>query len=124
MQPLGRQNIKVIIIDDTKSEKCEANCGADWSSDEALTLASQRIKDRFGGRVQLEYIDLSKPAGSHCDPGLTRRIKGLPLPLLVIDGEPRISGRFDIRMLLDVIEAETEMKQIGKGYDRGGRFDE
>ena len=124
MQPLDRQNIKVIIIDDTKLDKCEADCGAGWSSAEALNLASQRIKDRFGDRVQLEYIDLSEPAGSHCALGLTRRIKGLPLPLLVIDGEPRISGRFDIRMLLDVIEAETEMRQIGKGYDIGGRFDE
>ena len=33
----------------------------------------------------------------------------LSLPLLLINGEPRISGPFDIRMLLDAIEAEIEM---------------
>jgi len=110
MQPLNKQDIQVIIVDDSEAEKCEANCGVGWSSAELLTLASQGVKDRFGDRVRLEYVDLSEPVNSHRDLGLPQRIKELPLPLLVIDGEPRISGRFDIRMLLDAIEAEIEIR--------------
>jgi len=34
----------------------------------------------------------------------------LPLPLLIINGEPRIPGQFDIRLLLDAIDAEIEIK--------------
>ena len=110
MQSLDKQDIQVIIIDDSKSEKCEASCGVDWSSSEVFALATKRIKDRFGNRVRLEHIDLSRPVSSHRYLELTRGIKDLPLPLLVIDGESRISGRFDIRMLLDAIEAEIEIR--------------
>jgi len=107
---LSKQDIQVIIVDDSKGKKCDANCGVDWSSAEAITLANQRIKDRFGDRVQLEYIDLSKPTNSHPVFELNQRIKDLPLPLLVINGEPRISGQFDIRLLLDAIDAEIEIR--------------
>ena len=105
-----KPDVQIIIIDDSKGDKCDVNCGVDWSSAEAITLANQRIKDRFGDSVQLEYINLSKPMNSRRDFGLNQRIKDLPLPLLVINGEPRISGQFDIRLLLDAIEAEMEMK--------------
>jgi len=37
------------------------------------------------------------------------RDRNLLLPLLLIDGEPRISGQFDLRQLLDAIEAALEM---------------
>ena len=121
MQSLDKQDIQVIIIDDSKSEECEASCGVDWSSAEPLSLASQRIRDRFGNRVRLEYIDLSKPMNSQRYLDLTQKIKDMPLPLLVIDGESRISGRFDIRMLLDAIEAEIEIRPEGRREDKGGK---
>ena len=111
MLPLIKHDIQIIIVDDSKGKKCDASCGVDWSSVEAVTLAKQRIKDRFGDRVQLEYIDLSKSTNGHRALELNQRIKGLPLPLLVINGEPRISGQFDIRMLLDAIDAEIEIKR-------------
>jgi hypothetical protein len=36
--------------------------------------------------------------------------KDLSLPLLIIDGQTRISGQFDIRQLIDAINAEVEIK--------------
>ena len=104
-----KHDVQIVIVDDSKGEKCEANCGVDWSSAEAITLAKQRIKDRFGDRARLEYIDLSEPISDRALE-LSQRFKGLPLPLLVINGKPRISGRFDIRLLLDAIDAEIEIK--------------
>ena len=111
MPPVIKHNIQAIIIDDSKGEKCDAHCGVDWSSVEAITLSSQRIKDRFGDKIQLEYIDLSKPITNRHALELIQGIKNknLSLPLLLINGEPRISGQFDIRLLLDAINAELEL---------------
>ncbi len=106
---MSKQDIQIVIVDDSKVKKCETNCGVDWSSAEVITLAKQRIKDRFADRVQLEYIDLSEPISDRALE-LSQRIKDLPLPLLVINGVPRISGQFDIRLLLDAIDAEIEIK--------------
>lgn len=106
---LSKQDIQIVIINDSKGERCDIDCGVDWSSVEAITLARQRIKDRFGDRVQLDYIDLSKPVSDRVLE-LNQRIKDLPLPLLVINGESRISGQFDIRLLLDAIDAEIEIR--------------
>ena len=106
--------IKVTIVYDSKSksEECDAHCGVDWSSAEAITLASQRIKERFGDRIQLECLDLSKPRTNHRTLKLKQAIRNgnLPLPLLNINGQTRISGQFDIRLLLDAIDAEIETK--------------
>ena len=111
MLPLVKQTIQITIIDDSQGEKCEAHCGVDWSSAEAIALASQRIKDRFGDKIQLEYLDLSKPVANRHSLKLNQEVrnKNLSLPLLLINGEIRISGQFDIRLLLDVIEAEMEI---------------
>ena len=112
MLPLVKQTIQITIIDDSRGEKCEAHCGVDWSSAEAIALANQRIRDRFGDKIQLEYLDLSKPVANHRALELSQEVrnKNLSLPLLLINGKPRISGQFDIRLLLDAIEAETEIK--------------
>ena len=106
-----KQTIQITIVDDSKGEKCDAYCGADWSSPEVIALANQRIKDRFGDKIQLAYLDLSEPTTNHDALEYSRVIKSknLSLPLLLINGEPRISGQFDIRQLLDAIEAEIEI---------------
>jgi disulfide oxidoreductase YuzD len=112
MPPLIKHIIQITIVDDSKGEKCDAHCGVDWSSVDAIALANQRIKDRFGNRIQLEYLELSKPVANRRAPELKQRFKteNLPLPLLLINGEPRISGQFDIRQLLDAIDAEMEIE--------------
>ena len=76
----------------------------------AITLANQRIKDKFGDRAQLEYIDLPKATDSQPVRELKQRIEDLPLPLLLINGQPRVSGQFDIRQMLDAIEADLEIE--------------
>ena len=111
MLPLIKHTIQVTIVDNSKGEKCDVHCGVDWSSVEAITLASQRIKDRFGDKIQLEYLDLSKSMANRHALELFQGIKNkdLSLPLLLINSKPRISGQFDIRLLLDAINAELEL---------------
>ena len=111
MPSLVKRIIQITIMDESSREKCEAGCGVDWSSPEAIALASQRIKDRFGDKIQLEYLKLSKDMANHdaLEWDEVIRSKNLSLPLLLINGQPRISGQFDIRQLLDTIEAEIEI---------------
>ena len=108
---MAKHDIKITIINDSCRQECEAECGIDWSSPEAVALASQRIKDRFGDGVQLAYLDLSKAVANHDALEWSEVIKDkdLLLPLLLSNGQLRISGRFDIRQLLDTIEVEIEM---------------
>ena len=110
MLPLSKY--RITIIDDSKGEKCEAHCGTDWSSPEAVALATKRIKDRFGDQIQLEYLDLSQPLANDHALKLAQQVRdnNLPLPLLIINGQPKISGQFDIHLLLDAVDAELEIK--------------
>ncbi len=107
-----KHSIQVTVVDNSKSERCNAYCGVDWSSAEAIALASQRIRDRFGDTVKLKYLDLPKSVTGHNALRLEQQIRNedLTLPLLIINGEIRISGQFDFRLLLDAIDAEIEMK--------------
>jgi disulfide oxidoreductase YuzD len=103
--------IQITIISGSSQGECDAACGTDWSSPEALALASQRIKERFDERVSLTHIDLSRDAENRDVAGWSETIKGkqLSLPVLLVNGQLRISGQFDIRQLLDVIEVEIEI---------------
>ena len=108
---MAKDEIQVIIIDDGTHSKCDAGCGADWASAEIFNAAHRQIKERFGDRIRFDYADLAKPITSHPTLEWQQRIKSeeLPLPLLTINGKIRISGPFDTRMLLDVIEATLEI---------------
>jgi disulfide oxidoreductase YuzD len=103
--------VPVIIIDDSSLQKCEAACGVNWSLADSISLASQAIAKRFGKKAKLAYLDLSRPATNTKVEKYRELIKskGLSLPSLLVNGEPRISGEFDIRQMLDAIEAAMEM---------------
>ena len=111
MSPLINDTIQIIIINGTTQQECDAHCGEDWSSPETITLAGQRIKDRFGENIQLECIGLSKTIADRQASEWSQAIRdeNLSLPLLLINGQPRISGQFDIRQLLDAIDAEIDI---------------
>ncbi len=107
--------IQVTVVYDSKSKSggCDADCGIDWSSTEAISLINQRIKERFSDRIESEYLDLSEPGSDRriLELKLTTSNENLLLPLLVINGQLRISGQFDIHPLLDAVDAEIEIKQ-------------
>ena len=108
---LAKPFIQIIIIYNSQGERCDAQCGMDWSSPEFSSLANKRIKDRFGDRISLKYIDLSEAQtrnGLELSQGI--RYEDKLLPLLVINSQIRISGQFDINQLLDAVDAEIEIK--------------
>lgn len=107
----AKDTIQVTILDDTRKRECDAACGEDWSLPDSIALANRRIKDRFGDRANLEYLDLPGIAANQQTLKWNRLIKdkSLSMPLLLVNGELRISGQFDIRQLLDVVDAEIEI---------------
>lgn len=102
--------MEVIIASAGDYIECDALCGEDWSSMEVISLANQRIKQRFGNSIKLEYVDLTT-SDTRFSRMLKERIadESLNLPILIINDEPVISGQFDIRQLLDAIDAKLEI---------------
>ena len=103
--------IRVSIVEDSKGEQCDFHCGVTWHSANLQELAAKHLTERFGDQITLDYLDLADPLAEQRDHELISRIKsqGLPLPLLALNGEPRIAGYFDIRMLIDAVEVEQEI---------------
>jgi len=104
--------VEINIIDDTGRRDCDMNCGTDWSAQEAVVLANQRIKSRFGTEACLEYIDLSQTIPDDRTAQWCQAImeRGLSVPLLLINGHLRIAGQFDTRQIIDAVEAEMELR--------------
>jgi len=90
-------------------KECDASCGEDWSSIDTVEIARQRVKERFGDEIRLEYLDLTKATTDQQASKWRKHIRNLSVPVLLINGEPRIAGQFSIRQLLDAIEAEIEI---------------
>jgi hypothetical protein len=107
---LPENKLRIIIADTCNSQVCAGNCGGDWSLPEALNTARQRISQRFGNQVELEYIDLLKVDDSEDIRKIREAVKDMPMPVLLADDRPRIAGTFDMRQLIDVIEACLEVK--------------
>ncbi len=105
-----QSKITVTVVDDTTSPKCEARCGLDLSSPETLKSTADVLRKLFGGRVKLECAGLDAiQAGPLAEIGEKLKSGDLVLPLLLINGKPRISGYFDLHSLQEVIQAEIEM---------------
>lgn len=107
----GEAVMEIDIVDDTSRKDCVVDCGTDWSSPEAIELANRQIINRFGIETRLEYTDLSRTTPNH-QAGQWRQIireRSLPVPLLLINGQLRIAGQFDIRQIIDAVEAEMEL---------------
>jgi disulfide oxidoreductase YuzD len=106
------QPLKVVILHDRAGEACDVSCGMDWSLPENRQLAAERLKERFGLELEAEYVEVSDPKAAQKYPEILEKLKKekVPTPLLVINDAIRISGYFDIRMLVDMVEAEMEME--------------
>jgi len=79
----------------------------DWSHPEILKLAEERLRSRYGAKVQLDYVDLAQLGYTFCEVG--ELDEEAPFPRLLINGLVKIAGDFDLRMLLDAVEVEAEM---------------
>lgn len=103
--------LRVLVFHDRIQEACDVACGMDWSLAENRCLAAERLRERFGPAAEIEYVELSDPRSLLEHRELLDKVRGekLSTPLLVVNGKVRISGYFDIRMMVDMAEAALEM---------------
>jgi disulfide oxidoreductase YuzD len=109
---LSKRPVRIIIINDPlNNQDCDASCGTDWSSLQSLELARKQIRERFEGDIRLTYLDITQDSAGDDVKRWMEEIKkkNLSVPLLIINGHLRISGNFDIRQMMDVIEVESEL---------------
>lgn len=107
---MNSAKILVSVLVDSAIPWCEGECTTDWLKAEHQALARQEIARRHSERVEVEFVDIRAPSASPRQASLISRVQRekLPFPVLLMNGHPRITGPFDMRMLLDIIEVETE----------------
>jgi hypothetical protein len=108
--------IQITIVDDSRSEKCQGRCGLNLSSPEERRTMAELLRKLHGDRVGIDYHDLgdSSPGGVeglHLRALLKAGFDTWQFPLLLVNGKPRISGYFDLRLMQGVIQAEMEMAE-------------
>lgn len=109
---MPKSPLQVTIINDPlKKTDCDGACGVDWSSLQTLEMARKQIQERFGNDVRLTYLDIAQGTMMENMQVWIDYIKqrNHQVPLLVIDGQLRIAGNFDVRQMIDAIEVQTEM---------------
>ncbi len=106
---MPESKVRITIVDDTSvPSRCGAGCGTDWSKSESIEAARKQIREKFGRLAALEYVNLFVPSKSAATGRMKATVKGMPLPVLLANGRPRIAGEFEVRQILDVIEADLE----------------
>jgi disulfide oxidoreductase YuzD len=106
----NRLPIRVTIIDDSREERC-AQCGMDCSTTEALAFTREKLRERYGDTVELEYLDLAEPSVRQSHPEFVERVKA-PLPVVLIGGMATLAGNIEYRTLVEAIET---VKEVGCG---------
>lgn len=107
-----RTQVHVAIFDDSRGEHCSAPCGIPESGEEAIQFVAERLHDVYGNAVQVESFDLAQPLTHRQNAEVVERIRAqnLPLPLVAINGVPRLSGSIEYRAIVDAIEAQREIR--------------
>lgn len=100
--------LKVVIVNHSGSVHCQVGCGLDWSLPDNLKLAENRLQSRYGLEIRLEYVDLAISGEVFSEAGETEE-EEVRFPRLLINGKMKIAGDFDMRMLLDAVEVESEI---------------
>ena len=115
MPPLSKSEkalppTQITIFDNSRGEYC-SRCEVGLSSKEAIEFAVEHLKMRYGDEVQIEYLDIAEPPASHHHPEVIDQIvrQNLPLPLVAINGVPKLAGTFEYRMIVDAIETQREV---------------
>jgi glutaredoxin len=106
---LPRNRIQALIVFDSTAKSCEAACGLNWRDANNLSILKKRLKERLGDGVAVALLDVSEENDRERQIKSKIVLENLTLPVLFVDGTVRISGEFDMRQVLDAVEAALEL---------------
>ena len=107
---MTQERIQVTIIDNSQGSHC-AECYAPGGSAANVAFVVERLKARFGDSVAIEYIDLALVEDNEPNIGSLASVeaKGAPLPIIAINGVPRLSGAIAYRPIAEAIDTMREV---------------
>lgn len=106
---MPRNRIQALIVFDSTAKSCEAACGLNWADANNLNILKKRLKERLGDRIAVEFLDVSVESDRERQIKTEIVLENLTLPVLFVDRTVRISGEFDMRQVLDAVEAAIEL---------------
>lgn len=103
--------ITVTIVDDSRAEHCQAQCGMSCGHDEDMTFTREHLRRRFGPDIEVDLVDLADPTARDRNPDLVKLVEAMSiaLPAVVIDGVVRLSGNLEFRAIAEAVEVHREV---------------
>ena len=100
------ESIHVKIVGADKQALCHMECTIDWSQPETQIQARNELRKRFGKHVKLDFISMEDANDK------LRHEKDFPL--LLMNDQIRMSGQFDTKKLIEIIETQMEIEAFTK----------
>lgn len=110
--------LHLTIVNDSRVEPSCSDCEGGTMTSAQLQFIVGQLGEAYGDHLQIDVIDLAQTPDRHWQkvvdeakgqPPLTGGGQGAALPLLALNGVPRLWGKFDYRMAAEVIEVQREM---------------
>lgn len=107
---MGR--IRVAIFDNSQAQHCPGQCGMAALSQDDVKFVAEHLKERFGEDTELDYLDLAQPSVRKRHRRILKLIEAqnLNLPVVTVNGVPRLSGGVDYRLIAETIEVVREIE--------------
>lgn len=104
-------DILVTILDDSRAERCHAQCGMSCHTEEDIAFTRDHLKRRFGQDIDVERLDVADPSIRARNENLLRQVEsqGIGLPAVAINGVIRLSGNLEFRAIAEAVEVHREV---------------
>lgn len=101
--------IRVTLVEDSQAPEPTGPCSLVCEKSPSFEALQEHLAERFGDEVVVERLDL---AATERPPEAIKNLAGQNyfLPLVLVNGQVRLSGPFDFRRVVDTIEALKEIE--------------
>lgn len=108
---MSTRPIRLTLFDHTDVEGCAVHCEMSSPASAGLDIIKAQLEEDFEDGVVVEYVDLAQPQQQALYGDMARRVKteNLLMPIIAIDGVPKLSGNVDYRTIVETIETYKEL---------------
>ncbi|MBI4295061.1 MAG: hypothetical protein HY669_02720 [Chloroflexi bacterium] len=108
---MGHKPLLLTIVDDSRAMSCP-DCEGGSMMPQQVQLIVKQLDNVYGDQLQVEVIDLAQADDQHWQQivGKVQEQNATALPMLAVNGVPRLWGKFDYRMAAEVIEVQREIE--------------
>lgn len=108
---MSHKPLHLTIVNDSRVEPSCSDCEGGTMTSAQLQFIVGQLGEAYGDHLQVDVIDLAQTPDCHWQKVVDEaKGQGAALPLLALNGVPRLWGKFDYRMAAEVIEVQREME--------------